>query len=345
MMNEESTGNKTFDAELCKQAAAAFADAINVCSTTGAYKLQPWATWTDIFWLASNTAINGGTEVIMNPTVYLRGRTGASTVLEYIPIPLGGSNTETPTHNYVKNYGMANGLPIDDPNSGFNPNDPWINREPRFYKDIIVDGNQMVKSTAAGIDQFAQLYNGGRHKGGTLGSVTGYYHKKWAGYGINKWDNLTTYQSYVPFMRLPDVYLMYAESVLQGYGTAQSSVPGSITAEAAVNVIRNRAQLPNLTSAYTATKDKFMEVIIRERAVELAFEGQRWFDLRRWNLAGETKYTEKTAIDFDRAANGKPINLKERVLVTRVFDKKHNWLPFQVNYTLLYKDFPQNPGW
>ena len=79
--------------------------------------------------------------------------------------------------------------------------------------------------------------------------------------------------------------------------------------------------------------------------LNLAFEGHRWMDLRRWNIAGETKYREKTAIDFDRAANGKPINLQERVVVTRVFDKKHNWLPFQVSFTKLYKDFPQNPGW
>ena len=106
------------------------------------------------------------------------------------------------------------------------PNDPWTNREPRFYKDITIDGDQIVISTAAGIDRFAQLYNGGRHKGGSLGSFTGYYYKRWGPYGINKWDNLATFQSYVPYLRLADVYLMYAEAVLQGYGTAQSSVSG-----------------------------------------------------------------------------------------------------------------------
>ena len=73
MMNEESTKNNKFDTELCKQAALAFSDALNVCTVTGAYKLQSWATWTDNFWVKSNVAINGGTEVIMNPTVYLAG--------------------------------------------------------------------------------------------------------------------------------------------------------------------------------------------------------------------------------------------------------------------------------
>jgi hypothetical protein len=180
--------------------------------------------------------------------------------------------------------------------------------------------------------------------------MTGYYDRRYTPIGCNQWDGLwDNFGAFMPFMRLADVYLMYAEAVLHGYGTPQSSessVPGSITAEEAVNIIRNRAQLPDLESSYTATKDKFMEVIIRERAVELAYEnGTRFCDLRRWNLAGELKYREKTALDFDRGPDGKPINIKERIVVTRVVDKKHNWLPIQTKFTQLSKDFPQNPGW
>jgi hypothetical protein len=350
MMNESSTGNAVYDTELCKQAALAFAGAIKVCDETGAYKLQTWATWTDNFWVWSpgNNLMSGGTEVIMNSPVYNKNRVRNNNVSYKTPAAMGGGNAdvEVPTHNYVKNYGMSNGFPIDDPLSGYNPNDPWTNREPRFYKDIIVDGDELAASSAAGVDRYAQLYNGGRHRGGGNLSVTGYYYKRWSPKGCNQWENKwANFLAYVPYLRLADVYLMYAEAVLQGYGSATASVPGSITAEAAVNLIRNRAQLPNLTSSYTATKDKFMDVIIRERAVELAFEGHRFNDLRRWNIAGENKYKEKTAIDFDRGPNGKPINLKERVVITRVFDKKHNWLPFQVNFTKIYKEFPQNPGW
>jgi len=79
--------------------------------------------------------------------------------------------------------------------------------------------------------------------------------------------------------------------------------------------------------------------------VELGFEGHRWFDLRRWNLNGDPKYLYKTAIDFARGANGKPVNIQERVVVTRVVEKKHNWVPFEPAYTKLYEGFPQNPGW
>jgi len=350
MMNESSTGNASYDPELCKEAAKVFAEVIRICDETGAYKLQSWDTWTDNFWVWSpgNKIRSGGTEVIMNPTVYDVGYPRWTTCRTSSPLQFsaGNNQVEVPTANYIKNYGMANGLPIDDPLSGFDPADPWANRDPRFYKDIVVDGDKMVTSNAAGLDQYAQLYNGGRHKGGSQGSVTGFYYKKWTPVGCNPWDNKWgNFQAYVPYMRLGDIYLMYAEAVLQGYGTSSASVPGSITAERAVNIIRNRAQVPNLDSKFTSTKDAFMDAIIHERAVELAFEGHRWFDLRRWNIAGEMKYREKTALDFDRGPNGKPINIHERVVVTKVFEKKHNWLPFQVSYTKLYKEFSQNPGW
>jgi len=351
MMNEESTGKASYDTELCKQSAAAFAEAIKVCNETGSYKLEPWETWTDNFWVWSpwNTKMSGGNEVIMNATVYEPWRVLYSTIYDVVPVLLQASSSQTsvPTQNIVKNYGMANGLPIDDPLSGYDPNDPWKNRDPRLYKDIIIDGDELVASSAAGIDRYAQLYNGGRHRRGNSGSVTGYYYKRWSPLGCNQWENKWyNFQTYAPFMRLADVYLMYAEAVLQGYGTAASSVPGSgLTAEQAVNLIRNRALLPDANSKYTASKDVFMELIIRERAVEFAFEGQRFNDLRRWNIAGEIKYREKTALDFDRGSDGKPINMKERVVITRVFEKKHNWLPFQVSFTKLYKEFPQNPGW
>lgn len=360
MMNESSTGQNVYDAELSKQAADVLGDVIKLCRETGAYRLQTWATWTDNFWVwsPSNRDRPGGTEVIMNQTVYIPSYVRFTTNRVSNPVQYGAGNNrvEVPTHNFIKNHGMANGLPIDDPESGYNPNDPWTGRDPRFYVDIIYDGVRMVdNATAAAAKQneFAQLANNGMHRNGTpassnvAGSVTGYFYKKWTPKGCNPWDNRWgSFQSYHPQMRLADVYLMYAEAVLHGYGSPLSQSPGAaLTAVDAVNAIRNRATLPNLANKYTASKDAFMKEIIRERAVEFAFEGHRFFDLRRWNIAGNPEYLQKTAIDFDRGANGKPTNLKERVVVTRVFEKRHNWLPFQLKDTKLYEGFPQNPGW
>jgi hypothetical protein len=62
-------------------------------------------------------------------------------------------------------------------------------------------------------------------------------------------------------------------------------------------------------------------------------------------LATQIKYREKTEQMFDRAANGKPINMSERILCTMVFEEKHYWLPLPVNRVTLYPEFNQNPGW
>ena len=351
MMNEEATGNNSYDPELCKQAAAAAAECISVSNQADSpFKLQSWATWTDNFWVDSpgNNKMSGGTEAIMLPTVKNASDVHWVYIFNFVIYGLGSysSSLDAPTNNFVESYYMANGLPITDPASGYNPNDPWVNREPRFYKDITVDGDLLVSSSLAGADQYAQLYNGGRHRGGSSGSPTGYAMKRWAPQGCNNWDTRWNYfQGYIPHMRLAEVYLDYAEAVVNGYGTPQSSVPGSITAEAAVNVIRNRAQLPNLTATYTASKDVFMEDLRQERQIELAWDTNRFHDLRRWNLNSDQKYLQKTAIDFDRGTDGKPINIRERVVITRVAAKKHNWLPLQVSLTKIYPAFPQNPGW
>lgn len=360
MMNESSTGINAYDMELSKQAADVFAEVIKICSETGVYRLQTWATWTDNFWVwsPSNRDRPGGTEVIMNQTIIIPSYVRFTTNRTSNPVQFGAGNSrvEVPTHNFIKNYGMANGLPIDDPASGYNPNDPWTGRDPRFYVDIIYDGVRMVdnaSAAAAKLNEFAQLANNGTHRNGSsassnvAGSVTGYFYKKWTPKGCNPWDNRWgNFQSYHPQMRLADVYLMYAEATLHGYGTPLSKSPGvALTAVDAINTIRNRANLPNLASTFTGSKEAFMKEIIRERAVELAFEGHRFFDLRRWNIAGNPEYLQKTAIDFDRGPNGKPTNLRERTVVTRVFEKRHNWLPFQLKDTRLYEGFPQNPGW
>lgn len=356
MMNEESTGVNAYDAELCKEAATAFAQVIDICNKTGRYKLLPFTSRSDIFYSLTTTTLPGGTAEVIHYPLPTRQFVYWNFGLSRITVPRGlmpgAGEAMVPTHNYIKNYAMANGLPINDPASGFNPADPWTGREPRFYQDIIIDGDQLSDNPAAGDDMYVQLYTGGRHRSFTGNvSASGYYLKKWFpfGWGYFYTRGYGNVLSLDPYLRLADVYLMYAEAVLHGYGTAQSSDPGlpALTAEGALNVVRNRALLPNISAAYTASKDKFMDEIIRERAVELGWENShRFCDLRRWNLNGDPKYLKKTAIDFDRdPVTKKPINIRERVVVERVVTKRNNWLPIEEKSTKLYKEFPQNPGW
>jgi starch-binding outer membrane protein, SusD/RagB family len=350
MMNQEATGSPAYDQELCKQAADAFTRTLKLSDDGAAfYKLLPFANYSDNWYTISNGSnkIPGFPEAMLAPPSYVNWKSRWSLVNMFIPPQLGGeAAVSSPAANYVNYFGMANGLPIDDPTSGYTTADPWTNRDPRFYKCITYDGVQMIKGSGNANYRFANLYNGGNLRRDQDASRTGYLVRKFVTGGCNNTDNeWNNINIIIPYLRLADVYLMYAEAVLHGYGTPQSAHAGYITAEAAVNMVRARAGVPNVAAKFTGSKDAFMGELIRERAVELAFEGLRWHDLRRWNIAGEKKYKEKTVIDFDRGANGKPINLIERVVVTRVFDKKHNWLPLPVSQVNLYPAFGQNPGW
>ena len=98
-----------------------------------------------------------------------------------------------------------------------------------------------------------------------------------------------------------------------------------------------------------------MSEVRRERAVELAYEGHRFNDLRRWLLLDKAPYTYKKAIEFTRrsktrfsktdATSNEVVGLTERVILERKFDAKHYWLPLKKAETYMYLEFPQNPGW
>lgn len=349
MMNQSSTGSTGYDQELCKQAADAFTRMLKLSDNGEAYyKLLPFDRYSENWYTISSYGKHPGyPEVVFGPPTYAGWQSRWSLVNMFIPPPLGGeAGISSPAANYVNYFGMANGLALDAAGSGYDINDPWTGRDPRFYKCITYDGVRIIQGTGNADYRYANLHSGGNLRRDNDASRTGYLLGKYVTNKCNnidnEWNNINII---IPYVRLADVYLMYAEAVLQGYGTPQSSYPGYLTAIEAVDKIRQRANVPGIDIRYLGSKEDFMGELIRERAVELAFEGLRWHDLRRWMIAGEKKYKEKTAIDFDRGPDGKPLNLRERVVVTRVFDLKHNWLPLPTNQVNLYPAFGQNPGW
>ncbi len=353
LMNKVSTGNASYDAELCKQAAEAFYKCLYLSHAGDAfYQLTEWDRYYENFYTL-NGDIPGYPESLMTPRYYYNNIYYDVTTSLHHPQVLGGDgNMVSPTHSYVKNFGMANGLPIDAEGSGYDPADPWTGRDPRFYESIVYDGVKMIQGGTAADDnrRYANLYTGGNYRNDLSGSRTGYMMKKFYPNSGNNVDNAPNKLMLPGFMRLADVYYMYAEAVLYGYGTPQSSYPGNgdyvLTAEDAVNVVRARAGVPGVDARYLGSQEAFMSELIRERAVELMCEANiRFCDLRRWMIAGQRKYREKTAIDFDRGPDGKPINMVERVVVTRVFDDKHYWLPLPQEQVNIYPEFGQNPGW
>lgn len=356
MLNEEAGNGNSFNADLAKQAAEVLGKLLTLCEETGQYALETWDNYESIF-VKTGWNRPGGKEVIMNETLYNRSRVFWSCLGATVPASFGCNSSTTqqdsPTANITHNYGMANGLPIDDPESGYDPEHPWDNRDPRFDKTIITDGDRISKNINDPYDTYAQLYNGGRHRNGGsygTGSPTGLFFRKFNLMGPNfiKKSNANNMIHSIPYLRMADVYLMYAEAVnfMTGGGPSAKASTYSKTAVEAFEAVRARCNVPPLPARYVSDKDTFFESIVRERAVELIMEGQRFDDLRRWNRIADPRYLEKTIYNFDRDADGKPTNIQEVVAVTRVATSpKMNWLPIQVKYTKMYAGFSQNPGW
>lgn len=214
-----------------------------------------------------------------------------------------------PTANYVNYaYGMANGLPLDDPDSGFDPAHPFQGRDPRFYHDLVFDGARMADADISDnytdrSQQYADFQTGSMLRDPELGSRTGYFCQKLVPHTANKYDRAyewsNSLQCYLPYMRLADVYLMYAEACA-AYGGANASSGCNLTAADAINVLRDRVNAGHVADKYLYDDRKFMDEVRRERACELAFEGHRWADLSRWLLLTEAPYNKKTSQEFTR---------------------------------------------
>ena len=289
-----------------------------------------------------------------------------------------------PTANLIDQYGMANGQPIYlvqngeyvlNPLSGWDPNHPYKDRDPRFYHDIVFDGFHYVLSTDALNEsqkklEYCDLFTGGAMRDIDHGSSTGYYIQKLVPHQCNQgdrwydWDY--AFQCYLPYMRLADVYLMYAEAraaIATGVSqlTERPLYCMSLSAVDAINALRDRVNSadypmehvqPNLRD----TREHFIDEVRRERAVELAFEGFRWCDLQRWLLLTEPPYTVKYSHEFERLEtdawfkdhdpkDARVGNFTKKELISRRFESKHYWFPLPDEDIYLYEGFPQNPGW
>jgi starch-binding outer membrane protein, SusD/RagB family len=349
-----------YDRELANMAADAFAEVLKL-DDAGVYNLLPWDRMEEAFWeVPTPMEWPGSTEFIFNNTSGNDWAQRFRFALMCMPNSItGNKGTDailSPTHNYIyNNFGMANGLSIEDDLSGnygtptYDPSDPFANRDPRFYKWLILDGDSLADRPPDKSDNWtAQLYVGGAHDhtgNDHRGSQTGYFYKKfyptWAGVWYSA--PLNAAMPWRIRMRLTDIYLMYAEALHAGQQSA-TVAPASynLTAEEALNILRDRAGVPHVNLAIVADPNKFMDEIRRDRAVELSYEGHRWVDIRRWSLAHLDKYRIKTALDFPEDHS----YFTEVVLVDRVCEyPKHFWLPFQTSETQLYEGFPQNPGW
>lgn len=180
-----------------------------------------------------------------------------------------------PTSELADSYEMADGTPFSWETHG---SDPYTGREPRFYATILYNGaswmGRTIESYVGGADGFKEYENS---KSANT-TVTGYYLRKYLKDGDKSWITAYSAQTCI-LIRYAEVLLNKAEALAE-----LSWDKNSVEALQALNDVRGRVGLP---SRQTASKEEFMEFVRHERMVELAGEGFRYWDLRRWRLAEE----------------------------------------------------------
>lgn len=254
----------------------------------------------------------------------------------------------------VDDFYMNDGLPIQE--TSFLPASPeyteegfsnvngeqvfnmWVNREARFYNTVFYQGrkwhisNNVIKFHAgSGNDR------GGQHtKSGYLlyKRYNRTIHKKWPGV-VNKFRPSIIF-------RLADFYLLYAEALNE----VNSSDPQILEY---VNKVRVRAGLPNLEVLNVAIVGNYemqRDAIVRERRVELATEGQRYFDLRRWMIAEKSESMQNSDMYGMNMAGDESEFFTRTKIERNVFNRKMYLYP--VPYFEMQKTkgaLVQNPGW
>ncbi len=268
-----------------------------------------------------------------SPEIIFARRDGNSNWFESTNFPVGfdgGNGGANPTQELVDAFEMADGSKFTW--GGVSEEGPYENRDPRLQWTVLTNN-------AAFKNRTVEAWTGGRDgKGVTQATKTGYYLRKYVDENINLTLGQSSIHTWI-IIRYAEILLNYAEAMNEAYGPDNAHGYG-MTAVQAVNEIRRRAGMPNLPSSLT--KDGLRERIRNERRVELAFEGHRFWDVRRWMIAEETLGTPVHGVEISK--RGGTFQYKSVEVEDRTFDTRMYFYPIpqsEINIT----GWPQNPMW
>ena len=299
--------------------------------------LMPWADLTaDKLFTATNWETNGPKEALL--WGYANDRNDIE--LWNAPVSFSGALGRcNPSQELVDAFEMkTTGLPIADAASGYNPIDPYTNRDPRLALYILYNGNKFKNIS---VDTYSSDAAGLPGKDGigvnVNASRTGYYMNKFLSPNVvwNTGSNVNRRRAPI-LMRYAEVLLNYAEALNESQGPVADVYKY-------LNKVRNRATMPNLTNGLT--KDQMRARIQNERRVEFCFEEMRFFDVRRWKLG--TTYFNKpiTGVKITVDAAKKPVSFEKITIENRLWDEKMNLYPINQNEIYRASKLVQNPGW
>lgn len=294
-------------------------------------------------WYANSTTIQNLPAGVNPKEMLWRGNKENNLNLERdnYPPTLFGSGRVNPTQNLVDAFPMANGYPITDPNSEYDPSNPYANRDPRLALYIILNGstagpqNTVITTAADGNDNNALNRT-------ETSTRTGYYMKKLLNQSVNANPSFETpAYHYKPFIRYTEIFLGYAEAANEAWGPTGTGTNG-YSAYDVIKAIRQRAGIGvNNSDLYLESarndKDMMRELIHNERRLELCFEGFRFWDIRRWKK------------DITEPAKGMSISGGNYTILPQVESRAYQdymyYGPIPYEEVIKFSNLLQNEGW
>ena len=326
------TGYPAYNAERWKAAA----DAAKAVMDLGLYDLEPdrytlifqRANKEHIFFRMSDSRISNDYSYYMSPPGFKPGNRNSE-------------GRVSPTQEFVDAFTMKNGKAITDLTSGYNPSNPYAGRDPRLEQTVFYNGAKWLQRPI-------EIFEGGKDKpnDANLAPVqtqTGYYARKFCANDTGSANYTSTFYrdgGFIPpwsIIRYADILLMYAEAANE-YSGPDASI------YAAVEKIRKRAGLSPFTLPAGLSQVQMRDVVRNERRVELAFEEQRFWDIRRWKIAKSVYGTTLHGVTITKNGNG-TFNYSPKNVTTPYFIDAMYLFPIAIKETQVNPGIEQNPGY
>jgi hypothetical protein len=310
--------------------------------------------WCQPRWTADHSALFGYTKKSHAPTLNM-----VETFYSNNGVPLN----EDIYWNYADRYDVVSTPLLDDNNENYhefyiedNYNTAKLHtyREPRFYSTIGFDGGKWFSLETTNINNIPYLDAKAGALSGKQGfeiySITGYFAKKLVHYENVIAQQGSTIKGYsFPIIRLSDLYLMYAEALNEVKESPDSEVYEYIQKVRDKAGLDDGGDLVNTWQLYSSnpskpsSKEGMRDIIHQERMIELALEGHRYWDLRRWKLADEYFSQPIRGWNIFRP-DVEGFYEVENIYYRNYLIKDYLW-PISQNELLRNPNLVQNPGW
>lgn len=346
--------NPNNDPALWKEAALANKELIDACEAAGKKLASDYTVLWDKEFYANADA---------SAEILFARRTTAARTFESYNFPVGyssGQGGNCPTQDLVDAYCCTDGLSIAE-SPLYDPQNPYVNRDPRLAMTVAVNGEAWPVDGANTTYPQLQTYQGGYHSrtgaasGASYATPTGYYLKKFCNPSqiLRSGYQTTSAHGWLTF-RLGGMYLNYAEALFQyfksqGNANAADAVDATFrkSAREMASKTRQRVKMPAFKTGMS--NDEFWTNYKRERQVELAFEGHRFYDVRRWKEDGQRFLNIHRMEIVQNIADNDTTYTYNTVAVTRgdgQWQEKWNLFPFSQTEVLKSGGaIQQNPGW